>query len=152
MKNNTKNKKTQFSVDERGMVALTSVIIMSGFFMVLFLGMFFSAAEDLRRTDDLVDSRIALHLANSCVEEGLNRLKFDSDYEGDEEISVGEETCRIREVESRETIRIVSGVGEKRDSIKNIQAEVHLEEHEEVEGHFEMELINWREVDNFTEF
>lgn len=137
--NNKKRKK------EDGFIALTSITIMSAFFIVLFAGMFFSAAEEMERTDDKEDAIIARGLANSCVEAGLNALKKDAGYEGNDTIPVGDRECEILEVDSEGYRRIIKAKGEAEEKTKRMQVEV------EVEYHPEFEILDWREVSDFTD-
>ena len=78
MKKYIKNKNN----DQWGFMALTSVAVMGAFFIIIFIGMFFSSTEELDREVDRENSLQALYLSDSCVKIGLNELKKDLDYFG----------------------------------------------------------------------
>ncbi len=131
--------------DEGGFIALTSVIIINAFFVVIFIGMFFSAAEQIERADSREFSTMALSLANSCAEEALYKIKNDIDYSGNEPINIGtEEDCQIMSVDQTDTVRIVKALGEESNGYtKRIQVEVNINNHPY------LEIMDWRAVSDF---
>lgn len=136
-----KNKK----LFNNGFIAITAIILLSAFFIVLFVGMFFSAAEEMERTVDKEKIMIALSLANSCAEEALNRLKNDINYDGEESINIGKYQCDILELESTEYMKTIKTEGEADGYLKRIQIEVSIQNYPE------LEIIDWQEVSDFTD-
>ncbi len=141
MKEKYQHKKTS-----SGFIALTSVSIMGAFFIIIFMGMFFSSTEEMDMVDGREGSARALALANSCVEEGLNNLRKVSGYSGNQTIDVGEHQCHILKVEGTESMRVIKAIGEDRGYTKKIQVEVGMWSHPA------LAILDWREVSHFTEF
>jgi hypothetical protein len=127
-----------------GFIALTSVIIISAFFSILFIGMFFSATEQIERADDREFSVRALGLANSCAEQALNNLKNDLSYEGDETVTVGAYTCDILALDSTDMTKVIKTTGAVHGYTKRVQIEVDLI------AHPYLEIIDWRIVSEFS--
>lgn len=130
---------------ESGFIALTSITIMSAFFIILFVGMFFSATEEMERTDDREDSLKALGAANSCAELALHKLKEDAAYNGNESYTIEDYQCSILDLDAEGYMRVIKAEGEASGKKKRMQVEVDLEFHPE------LEIMDWREVSNFTE-
>lgn len=118
---------------------------MGAIFAIVFIGIFFIAIEEIQRSDDRESSLVVLSLANSCAEEALNKTKRDINYGGDEEILINENSCTILPIDSFENITIVKAKGERSGYVKRIQIDINTSNHPE------LEIINWREVANFTE-
>jgi hypothetical protein len=129
--------------DKDGFIALTSVIIINAFLLVIFIGMFFSAAEQIERADSREFSITALGLANSCVEEALNEIKNNIDYSGSETINIGTDDCQIMSVDKTDTTRVVKALGSSNDYTKRVQVEVNIYNHPY------LEIIDWRVVSDF---
>ena len=129
---------------ERGFIALTSVLVLSGVFIVLFMGMFFSATEEMEKVTNESEAIKALSLANSCIEVGLNELKNNSNYTGGENVQVDENDCEIKPVEDEEDVKILKGEGEINERIKRIEVVVDISNHPEIK------IIDWKEVSSFN--
>ena len=129
---------------QNGFIALTSVIIVSAFVVVLFIGMFFSSTEQIERVDDREFSTRALGLANSCAEEALNKLKNDLGYNGNEVINVGTYTCDIMEFDSTDMTKVIKTKGEVNGYVKRVQIEVSVLDHPY------LDIIDWRIVSDFS--
>jgi hypothetical protein len=131
--------------EDDGFVALTSVIIINAFIVILFVGMFFSATEQIERADDREFSTRALGLANSCAEVALNELKNDLAYTGDETVTVGAYSCDILELDSTDMAKVIKTVGIVNGYTKRVQIEV------DTFAHPYLEIIDWRVVSTFSE-
>lgn len=130
--------------DNSGFIALTSVIIISSFFVVIFAGMFFSAISQIEKADDRGFATKALSLANSCAEEALNNLKNSLAYEGDETISIGDYTCSILEIDATDDSRVIKVEGEVGGYVKRVQLDV------DVFDHPYLVIMDWRIVPFFS--
>jgi hypothetical protein len=132
---------------EEGFIALTSVSLLSGFFIILFMGMFFSATEGVERVLDREKSVKALSLANSCAEIALNELWKDVNYIGGEMKAISGDLCEIKDVQYfgiyGVAIKTEAGVD---GQYKKIQVEI------DTENWPLLEIIDWREVSLFSEF
>ncbi len=129
---------------DTGFVALTSVIIINAFIVILFIGMFFSATEQMERADDREFSTRALGLANSCAEVALNELKNDLAYNGGETVTVGAYSCDILELYSTDMAKVIKTTGEVNGYKKRVQIEV------DVFAYPYLEIIDWRIVSEFS--
>lgn len=133
-----------FYKNNSGFIALTSVIFISAFFVIIFAGMFFSAVSQIERADNREFASRALSLANSCAEESLNKLKNSLGYEGDDTITVGSETCEVLEMDITDTARVIKSKGEVGGHIKRVQVDV------DVHNHPYIEIMDWRTVPFFS--
>src|SRR4030042_121543 len=85
--------------NDRGFIALTSVLIIAAVIIVLGVSMFYASLTDQAISTDYQNSQEANFLADFCLKEGVNRLKADINYRGGEEIKGGDKTCYIGLVE-----------------------------------------------------
>ncbi|MEA2092694.1 MAG: hypothetical protein U9P61_01855 [Patescibacteria group bacterium] len=131
--------------EDDGFVALTSVIIINAFIVVLFIGMFFSATEQIERADDREFSTRALGLANSCAEVALNELKNDLAYTGNEIVTVGAYSCNILELDGTDMAKVIKTTGAVNGYTKRVQIEV------DTFAHPYLEIIDWRVVSEFAD-
>ena len=83
---------------ENGYIALTSTIILSGVFILLFAGIVSVSVNGMERVNDVESSQKARSLLNECVEHALNEIKKDPTYEGNEILGSGDKICVIEEV------------------------------------------------------
>ena len=81
-----------------GHIALTSTIILSAVFVMLFAGMTGLFVGGMERIEDAESSQKARSLLNNCVEVALDEIRKDSDYQGNEVLGEGDEICVIEEV------------------------------------------------------
>lgn len=132
-------------INEDGFIALTSVIIISAFIIILFIGMFFSAVEQIERVDSREFSLLALGLANSCAEEALNKLKNDLDYYVGESVTIGDYSCDILELDRTDTTRVIKARASVNGYTKRVQIEVNIYEYPL------LEIMDWRMVSDFSD-
>lgn len=121
----SKNCKHRFHCvnNEKGMVALVTIIIVAAATLIMaFNASLLGIGElDLGYTSQKASE--AMSVADSCAEEALRRLRFDSGYSGGS-LNVGDGSCIIDIVNSGNYIIIVDGsVGEYN---KKIQLDVIL--------------------------
>ncbi len=136
-----------FSQGEDGFIALTSVSLLSAFFILLFVGMFFSATESVERILDKERSVKALSLANSCAEIALNELWKNDEYGGGEMKSIHGEVCEIKDMEYFGIHgKVVKTEAEIDGQYKKIQIEINAENWPA------LDIIAWREVSEFSDF
>jgi hypothetical protein len=139
-------KSVRLKIKNSGFIALTSVIIMSGFFVIIFIGMFFSAVEEAGRTGGRENSVKAVILANSCVEEALSSLRNSLSYAGNEDINIGDEFCTLLVMDGTETMKVIKAVGASDNYTKKMQVEV------DILNHPSLRILDWREVSEFSVF
>ncbi len=132
---------------KNGFIALTSVSLMSAFFIVLFVGIFFASTEGVERSLNREKGIQALSLANSCAEIALHKIKKNLYYTGDEAFSIRGNVCYVEEIETYGThgraIRTRAEVGGK---VKKIQVEV------DTSRWAALDIVSWREVAEFILF
>ena len=83
---------------ENGYIALTSTIILSGVFVLLFVGMTTLSVGGMERVSDAESSQKSRSLLYGCVEVALDKIRKDPDYQGNEVLGDGDEICVIEEV------------------------------------------------------
>lgn len=134
----------KFIKNKEGFIALTSVLIISAFFILLFSGMFFSASEQMERVDNREKAVKASMLANGCAEEALNSLRENIDYLGGETKTIGSYSCDILSLDRTETMRVIKAQATVGNFTKKIQVEA------DVQYHPDLKILDWREVTEFT--
>lgn len=133
--------------NQKGFIALTSVSLLGAFFILLFVGMFFSSTEALDRTLNKEMAIKSLSLANSCAEIALNEIRKDPDYFGGEVKTIGEDNCEIKNIESFGLYgRAIKTEAQALNQHKKIQIEIDVEQWSIIE------VIAWREVSEFSSF
>ena len=129
----------RFFKKKSGFIALTSVIILSGVFIVIFISIFFMAYEESDRGIDLENSLGSYSLATTCLEIALRQLSQDQNYTGNHVESFPEGNCYVEElVNFSEDMVLIITRGEKSDYYKTIEAEV------DTSFWPELEIIEWR--------
>ncbi len=109
--------------------------------MILFAGIFFSALEDLENVGSQENSLKALNLAEGCLEEALNELKKDIEYEGNESFDINGFECNVHAIDSTGFFSTILTEADFSGYKKKIKAEVSTRRHPE------LEIINWKEVE-----
>ncbi len=131
----------------KGFIALTSVSLMSAFFVILFIGIFFASTEGVERSLDREKGLEALSLANTCAELALNKIKDNLYYGGDEAFSVRGSICYVEAVDIYGTHgRLIKARAEVDGNVKKIQVEV------DASRWAALDIVAWREVSEFITF
>ncbi len=133
---------------ENGFIALISVSFFSMFFVLLFLGMFFSSTEATRRSLDRERAAKGLSLTNSCAEIAMNNISKDVEYPGEDIVFFDDGSfCEIKRVEyyGKEG-RVVKTQAEVESQYKKIQIELSIDEWPS------LRIVSWREVSEFSDF
>ena len=115
-----------------GYIALTSVIILTGILVLIFSGITALSVGEMERTIDMELSQKARSLSHECIEHGLNELRKNPDYSGDEILGGEDKFCVIEEVYQDGISRSFVVMGEYYDYNfeKHIEAEILEEEGE----------------------
>jgi hypothetical protein len=105
--------------NQKGFIALTSVVIISAVIVLLMLGIFRSSIGEMWRGGLKERGEKAFSLANLCMEIALNELRNDPDgYGGVETFVFGESECKILAVERED------GIVMKTESIAEITGRI----------------------------
>ena len=121
--------------------------MMTGFLLVVFAGISFSARAGTDRIVRVKNSTRAYNYGSSCMEIALKKIKNNNEYSGGEEISVSGIDCKIEEVEH---------YGQNGIILKTIATVEKWTNRQQVEAvvknNQSPEIIRWQEVKNFTNF
>lgn len=109
----------------KGYVALISILIVSTVALFIALGVALMAADELKSSSGTDKAEEVFYIADSCIEEGLNRLRNSwSDYSGS--LSVGGGSCTISIITNGSYKDInVTAVDNAGDFTKSIKATVN---------------------------
>lgn len=128
----------------KGFVALTSVLLLSAFFVIMFIAMSFFATEILSRgTAEEINVKV-LARSNSCAQVALNELKKNDNYSvTDQTIDVNGKTCTIESVstDTGSNITTIKTSADFDGHVKKTTVEV------DVENWRDLTIISWRETD-----
>ncbi len=129
---------------QKGYIALSSTIILSAIFTLLFIGMFALSVGGMRRISDKENSLKAISFANICIEKALGEIREDTDYEGNvTETFSGGNFCEIGEIGKYEDYIIFEVTGSYEGYQKKIDMEVKITE---TETERTIELVEWEEI------
>lgn len=131
--------------NEKGFMALTSVILITSTFVFLFVTMFFYATEEATRTLDRERVMQAYSLASSCTEIAMEELMDDFYYTGSI-YSVGGESCDVSVDNFGLYGKTVMAAGDYQGEERKIQ--VYLD----TEGWPNMEILIWQDVSDFETY
>ncbi len=122
-----------------GFVAITSVTILSAFFIIIFVTAFFLTSEEVDRGIDNQNMLSALSISSGCMELVLEKLRDDVDYSGNETESIlfNSGKCDILEVEINGNNRTIKTKGTASSHIKHTEVVVS------VENWPELVIISW---------
>ncbi len=129
----------RFFKKKSGFIALTSVIILSGIFIVIFMSIFFIAYEESERGVDLESSMGAYSLATTCIEVALREIAHDENYNGNHTESFSDGNCEVEElINFPDDVVLITAIGEKSNYYKTIEVEVDISDWPN------LEIIKWR--------
>ena len=86
---------TTMHSNEKGFMAITSVVFVTATFVIIFISMFFYASEEATREVDRERVLQAHSYASSCAEIALQKLMTDFYYVGGTNYTVGEGSCYV---------------------------------------------------------
>jgi len=81
--------------NQNGFIALISVLIVGAVVLVVSIGISLRSVDESNMSLDEQESHRALALANLCAEQALMKLESSLNYNGNESIIVGDESCDI---------------------------------------------------------
>lgn len=107
---------------KKGFVTLFSLIILMLISISVFSSILLVNIDSLNGIRTVRDAINARSLANSCVEIGLNKLKIDDAYQGDEVFVFNEGNCEILQVQlNSNNDHILRTIGTSGVSIKKME-------------------------------
>ena len=130
-----------FMKNQKGYMALTSVIIMFAILVALVLTLSLSGFFNRSNVLDVYSKEKSLALAEGCAEEALLRLADDLNYAGGETIAISEGfNCEIMPVLLFGDYREVRTSAEVGEAITMILVRVDKDD---------LTLVSWEELDEF---
>ena len=124
---------------ETGLVALTSVLIISGILLVIGLSAGYFSSSQLILDFQRVQSQKSYYAANLCAEDALMKLKKNANYPGGEIITLEEGTCQIFPIEGQWTLKVSANVSNQIKKLKIIIGQINPV----------MIINSWQEVADF---
>ena len=93
--------------NQRGFIAVTSVLILSTLFLSLIIGIGISSIEATKYDIATQYQSKAILSSQACAEYAMMQIASELHYTGDEEISVSGETCAVLEIEELGNTRTI---------------------------------------------
>ena len=84
-----------FEKNDKGYIALIAVLVASALTLAISIGMSIVAVSGTEAVGAFEGSYQARSIAASCADTAISKLKQDADYEGGEDISIGEYACHV---------------------------------------------------------
>jgi len=122
--------------EQKGFVAITSVLIVSVLVFVLGISLFHSSMEDQSMSAAYDNGQEASLLADNCAREAFHKLKENIDYAGNETIEINGMSCTINAIEN------VSTSTKKISTSASVGEQPHLKRQEK-EIRYVVESENW---------
>lgn len=108
-----------------GIIALMTVLLMGAILLLVTIGISLRSRISGNMTIDQQLSAESMRLATSCMEYALLQLSTDTDYAGDETLTVGTESCIIEPVETpADQMRTVKTSGTVDGFVQRIKVEI----------------------------
>ncbi len=122
-----------------GFIALITILIILGAVLLISLGISQRSFGEIQMSLQKSQSSQAFYLANLCAEDALMKLKEDSNYLGNETITIGEESCQILPIEGQWTVKVSANFQNQIRKIKIVISQVNPK----------MIIGSWQEVPDF---
>ena len=122
-----------------GFIALITVLIILGVVLLVGLGISQLSIGEAQMSLQKYQSSQAFYLANLCAEDALMKLKNDSNYLGNETITIGRESCQILPIEGQWTVKVSANFQNQIKKIKIVINQINPE----------MIIDSWQEVPDF---
>ncbi len=106
MKKVLENKKRLQFFSQDGIVALITVLIVVAIALLIGISINLLAIGEVKMALQKSHSSKSYYLVNLCAEEALMRLKEDSNYQGNETMSMGDGNCTILPIEDNWTVKV----------------------------------------------
>ncbi|MBI4458199.1 hypothetical protein HY633_04510 [Candidatus Uhrbacteria bacterium] len=131
------------TTQDRGYVALLSLIIVGAVVLALVVGASARSVGEARMSLGQQESHRALALANLCAERALFKLESVLNYAGDETLAIGADTCVIRPIGGSGNLnRTVEAYSTVSDYTKKVKADV-------TQISPSLQVGSWQEVADF---
>jgi Tfp pilus assembly protein PilV len=127
------------SKNQKGYVALISVIIFSGMALMIVISAGLLGVSQLKMELQKSQSLQSYYLANLCAEHSLMQLKENISYNGNELIGLSEGTCRILPIEGNWTVKVLASSSGQVRKMKIIVDQINPK----------MSISSWSEVAEF---
>ena len=128
---------------QEGYIALISVLIISATIFVLAINASLFGVAESDMGLQKFQSSAAFYLATLCAEDALMKLKDDLKYQGDEILTVDDETCTILPLEGGgNQNRVIMTTGVVGGKVRKIKIEID-------QVNPVMKIKSWREVVEF---
>lgn len=127
------------SKNQKGYVALISVIIFSGMALMIVISAGLLGVSQLKMELQKSQSLQSYYLANLCAEHSLMQLKENISYNGNELIGLSEGTCRILPIEGNWTVKVLASSSGQVRKMKIIVDQINPK----------MSVSSWTEVAEF---
>ena len=106
MEKKVENKKRLQFLSQDGVVALITVLIVAALALLIGMSINLLAINEAKMALQKSHSSKSYYLANLCAEETFMRLKEDSNYQGNETMSIGDGNCTILPIEGSWTVKV----------------------------------------------
>lgn len=126
---------------QKGYITLISVLIIGTVGVAITLSLLLLGLGSSRTSFALEQSNMAKSLADSCVEEALNKLRLDSNYSGDETINFNQGSCYISSIIVNGNERTIQAQGTVNTIIRRVEVTAQVIP--------TMQIISWQEKAEF---
>lgn len=106
MKNLFKNKKKPKSQNQKGIIALITVLIVVAVALLIGISINLLSINEAKMSLQKNQSSKSYYLSNLCAEQALMKLKENNNYSGNETINTEEGECTILPIEGSWTIKL----------------------------------------------
>jgi type II secretory pathway component PulK len=139
MKNYLKAKAFKLKPNNKGFIALLTILIILGVVLLIALGISQLSISEAQMGLQKSQSSQAYYLANLCAEEALMKLKEDSNYSGNEIVAIEESNCQILPIEGNWTVKVLGTFLNQTKKMKIVVSQINPE----------MVIESWQEVAEF---
>jgi len=125
--------------EERGFVALTTILIILALSLILGLGISLLSISEMTMGLEKSFSSRAYYLANLCAEDALIELKENINYQGNKTIGIEGGNCQILPIEGNWTVKTIGNFQNQIKKMKIVISQVNPQ----------MVIQSWEEVADF---
>lgn len=111
--------------NNKGYIALTSIIIVSILSLTIVLSMNFSGFFNRFNILDSEFKETSFALAEACANKALLKLAQNSSYLGNENINVGFNTCSILAIENNGSQKIIKTKAQIKNAVSNLKVVIN---------------------------
>jgi len=126
-------------MEKQGFIALVAILIILAVALLVGVSVILLAVSESAMSLQKTQSSQAYYLAILCSEDALMKLKEDTNYSGNETVSVTKGSCQILPVEGNWTIKILADYSNQVRKIKIAVSQINPA----------MVIDSWQEVADF---